>query len=333
MTYNTECQLSNKNNYLSIELLRYLKSNGHALRLLNFFNTQSVTSFFFSHARIAFYTRMSISSVKRALKELKRFGLIQWRRRYNKTCIYILHLSIEFKQKFSAYMKTFFAISLSFVISKERLPASDLLIKNNDFNLMVNHVVTRVNGTEVVSLDHHTIKKREKELQNRKDHGMNVHLRNDLISQLNKILPLTTHGLIKLRQYPYQAIKFALRQKNFIVKSKDPGTYLLSVCERFCKENRLSVIRSDYDRERYKLGIDKDDQQFIDLIKLADLKRTETLKREEPISRPEAYVAWRPTEKILTDQERIDSLRQAQEQLANKKEELDWYGRFVLQMV
>lgn len=313
-----------------MEFLGHLKPNGHALRLLNFFNSQSVTSFFFSHARIAFYTRMSTSSVQRALDELKKLGLIQWRRRYHKTCIYTLNhtaTSSRFRHYVATAVRTFFALSLSLIASKERLPASDRLIKNKVVSFIYNPNPERVSLSQGVG-------KKEKDIHKNKGVPMNTQVRDDYIAQINKQLPLSAHGLIKLRQFPWQALKFGFERIKFCKEGNQPFLCLLSFCAKFCaKHSELPIDRESYNQEKIRLKIDILDDNFVDLDKLASLQRAATLKQERLMSRPEAYVAWHRTEKILTDQERIDSLRQAQEQLANKKEELDWYGRFVLQMV
>jgi hypothetical protein len=322
----TECQLLSKNKSLSIEHLGYLKSGGHALRLLNFFNTQSVTSFFFSHARIAFYTRMSISSVKRALKELKWLGLIQWRRRYNKTCIYILHLSTEFKQKFTTYMRTFFALSLSFVISKDRLLASDLLIKNKEFNFILNPNPERVSQRPGIG-------EKEKDIHKNKEHPVNTQVRDEYIAQINKQLPLSTHGLIKLRQFPWQALKFGFERIKYCKAGDNPFLCLLSFCAKFCaKYKELPINREFYNQERIRLGIDVLDDNFLDLEKLAALQSVSTLKQERTISKPQSNMPGIRTEKMLNEDSRLQELRQYQDQLASKKE-LSWFEQCVLQIV
>lgn len=283
-----------------------------SIRVLRILIQKQISSakVFYSHETMALLARCSVSSVRRALYLLRSQGLLQWQQRLNKSCLYFVNRVLLIKsnlQQLEQFFTTYFRCILPQPLRSPKkspessLPENEQLSKfKGIFSMIISHLSNRVK--EVNPDDPFGDRTKEppvlKKTEQRQESDSDYPLRDTIIGLVEKSLPLTEHGKLKLRQYPSSALQTAKKDINIALKRENPFIHLLWICEQHCKENGLYVERSRYNQQCYKKGINTQDNNFynkdaFEQSKMNNRGRPDAA-RSEPTQRPSSYFVWRP---------------------------------------
>lgn len=227
-----------------------------------------------SQSKLGKLTGYSRKTVNEAVGILIRDGLLEAETRHAKTSIY--HIPTSLKNKENATLiknlfHTFMAFSFAFLVSKAALAddVTQLKLKNEVINKS-SHTVTVSNA--------HCLQRDTGYLQKKRKMDDKTCKR---LQELIPKFPLTEHGIIKLSIFPTQAIDYAQSKLSIVLQSKDPFSYFLSLCKKFCQEKGIEIDWSAYYRFKETLKI-SDDQPYMvqSLLESLQLKATKTPQQD-----------------------------------------------------
>lgn len=263
----------------------------------------------FSYQSIADYVGCSVMTVRRALSKLRSLGILQWKQRFNSSSIYYINPRVfirdyydKLRQSLHSFFKYF--ISIRELLSRSHVQEhSEHLSKIKGINSMeyIDTMEVRAGENDPFG-DRATTISEKKRILDRTE-------RNTYLDHIEKDIPLTIHGKIKLLQYPSPCLKHATSIMKIALNKYDPFIYLLSVCENFCKENNLEVNFALYRIEKASLGISSTDNDFIDMKRFNELKIARERGRVVSTARPpqqqckKEYHLPAPQARVLSEEE------------------------------
>lgn len=262
-----------------------------------------------THGYIASRTNLSISTVQRALKTLRSHDLVNWDSEYHCPNTYYLASYLRTKPgraKLYSLYKYFFALSFVLLLSPLLATTRNDRLK---LNKCLNTNVYRERVSIYTSPDYPLLVREHPKflehgvtatIKTRTRNKMTLKLRLEALANLQKIFPLTTHGIINVKKYPAQAITYATRFVPQCITKLDPFAYFLAICERYCKENRLDIDRHRYEQERFALGILDTDSTFLNTTRLEEMLR----EQQESEARGQTYLASKSSKNCLKREER-----------------------------
>ena len=168
------------------------------------------------------------------------------------------------------YIKILYAFSVTLLLS----PSDKMNIRANDHQNTLQIVKDTVERNNV-HLEPKKVKtkvfsshKTEIATPKKRDPGTMEHdkesQKREMIKQLNKIVPLTQHGMLYLARYSaialHEMVKFAEKS----LEATDPFRYLCSLGEKYTTELDMKWYHS----HRQRLGIPLDDTEFVSDLRM-----------------------------------------------------------------
>jgi hypothetical protein len=223
--------------------------------------SKNLPSVFYSHQRMAFVSGMSVSTVRRSLQELKENGFISWRKKwgYNQTNRYQIspeYLGTVAGHNLQSIFRIMFAISLTFVLSKERSIENERLlnIRSCYYKCKVGKRLytdpAKSSDPPVITL---TFSKKEREKS--KISMIDVKDRREIIEKISEKYPLTLRGKIKLSIYHRHVLRYLLQKVEYVLTKDSPFRMLLWLAEEYCKAHVLPINRDIYSLECQSIGL------------------------------------------------------------------------------
>lgn len=101
------------------------------------------------------------------------------------------------------------------------------------------------------------------------------------IMEIDHILPLTTHGIVKLSVYSAVALQYAQKQTQMALTKYDPFGYLANLCHEFDTKNNNVMDWEAYHLRREAFGIAKEDTNFIDQERLSAIEAAQESREKK----------------------------------------------------
>lgn len=246
----------------------------------------------FSLPTMARLLGVSSRTIQRCLKELYKHNLIfHVKRSYTSSRYYIKGHLLEpsMKEKILCYLRVSFFVCFSFLLSRTPLSGNVHVsnILNEDNRLVVNTVI----GRSMVMTPHFLPKKEinggNKTISYLPDldtlHHEAQMVKKKLITRLDKAIPLSKHGVIKLQSFPIEALQEGLKVTEWCKGKEDPINALAAYLIKFCRERNFTIKRQEYDQRRHRLGISPDDD-------LVDRHRLQMRLNKDPQQEKRKYI-------------------------------------------
>ncbi len=255
--------------------------------------------------------------VNKMISKFSKWGIVQKSGAYDEKKTYVINPFFRSKRvrkhlssTFATFKKYTAAIVFSLCLITPAKLTSSLSTKFNlkSESVYITHAPARQTGSgnsldpalQATLLSKKEIKQRKTVISEPRLHA---------IMEINKIFPLTPHGIVKLSVYSAAALQYAYKQADMALTKYDPFGYIANLCNEFDAKSGANPDWEAYHLRREALGIDKEDRIFMDQERLDAMVSTQ----ESP--RPTASLPVNKPPKREPD--RDYSLRHTPEQIRN----------------
>lgn len=268
-----------------------------------------------------------------------------------------------------SFARNFWAFSMMLLSSKPAVAGDQPLIRIKEFitrDISNSHIVNSEGqvayATNFYQIDFENeqalrdaggfeSEQRERALQEKQRRKYLRHdkLREQAINDISKAIPLTSHGRAKLFAYPAAALRFVFFKVESCYGKEDPFIYMISILERYCRENSYHVERSRYKKKCRELGANKTDDFVEDKLlalivadsanrppHMAERYIARSLKREHALQqlKPQSHLPFQYDERICNDiDDREESFQSGIAKIrAMPDDQKSWFHTFVIDL-
>lgn len=325
-----------------------------------------------SYAEIMSCAKVGRSTVRVTINKLRDMGLLRWQEVYHNFNVFHLDkelLQPKLRNMLMSFVRNVALFATIFLTSKRASAGDQPLLRINEFkrgNISNSHIVNS-EGQVAYATNFYQIgfeneqalrdaggfesEQRERALQEKRHRKYLRHekLREQAINDISKAMPLTSHGRAKLFAYPAAALRFVFFKVESCYGKEDPFIYMISILERYCRENSYHIERPRYKKKCRELGANKTDDfvedELLALIvadranrppHMAERYIARSLKREHALQqlKPQSHLPFQYDERICNDiDDREESFQSGIAKIrAMPDDQKSWFHTFVIDL-